>query len=268
MSPAGSVLVVVPTYNEAGNVATVLRRLRGCAPFADVLVVDDDSPDGTAEVAETVGGELGRISVLHHGRKRGIGGAYRDGLARGLEEGYEVLVEMDGDHSHDPAALPNLLAAVAGGADLAIGSRYVPGGSIQNWPWHRRVLSRYGNRYAQRALGLPVVDATSGYRAYRASALRRAGLGECNADGHGFQIEIAYRLARAGGTLVEVPISFTDRTSGSSKISAGTVLETVGLVTRFALSERYQPQPEASMVFSVLPGYRKPGMGDGAHGPP
>ena len=234
-------LVLLPTYQEAANVTDVLRRLRAAVPRAFVLVVDDSSPDGTADLAEAAGAELGGIDVLRRPAKAGLGSAYRAGFAWGMERGYEVLVEMDSDLSHDPAALPRLLVAVADGADLAIGSRYVPGGSIPRWSWHRRALSRFGNRYASVLLRLGVADATSGYRAYRADVLRKVDLASVRADGYGFQIEMAYRVARVGGTVVEVPIAFVDRTHGASKMSARIVAEALVLVTFWGLRDRLRP---------------------------
>ena len=158
-------LVVLPTYDEASNIVEVLERLRAAVPEATVLVVDDASPDGTADLVESVAERLGPVSVMRRPAKSGLGSAYRDGFRQGLQEGFDVLVEMDSDLSHDPAALPSLLAAAADGAALALGSRYIPGGSIPDWSWHRRALSRWGNRYAAAVLGIDVNDATSGYRA-------------------------------------------------------------------------------------------------------
>ena len=231
-------LVVLPTYNEADNIAEVLRRLRAAVPEADVLVVDDSSPDGTAEVAKAAGHELGHVDVTLRPAKSGLGSAYRHGFREGLGAGYDVLVEMDSDLSHDPASLPDLLAAVAAGADLAIGSRYVPGGSIPHWPIHRRSLSRWGNRYAAAALRLKVEDSTSGFRAYRADILRRINLHEVRADGYGFQIEMAYRVALLGGHIEERPIEFRDRERGNSKMSTKIVIEALGLVTWWGLRDR------------------------------
>ena len=230
-------LVVLPTYQEAGNIAEVLRRLRASVPAADVLVVDDSSPDGTAELAKAVGIELGAVDVLVRPGKGGLGSAYRTGFAEGLARGYEVLVEMDSDLSHDPAALPALLRAVEEGADLVVGSRYVPGGSIPEWPWHRRALSRWGNRYAAAVLGLDVRDSTSGFRAYRATALAGIDLGSVRADGYGFQIEMTYRVA-ASGRVVELPIEFADRERGTSKMSSRIIVEALVLVTWWGLRDR------------------------------
>jgi len=232
-------LIVLPTYQEALNIATVLRRLRAAVPGAHVLVVDDNSPDGTGDLAEAAAAELGSVQVLRRRAKAGLGSAYRAGFAWGMERGYEVLVEMDADLSHDPAALPELLRVLDAGADLVVGSRYVPGGSIPEWPWHRRALSRYGNRYAAVVLGLGVADATSGFRAYRASVLRQLDMAAVRADGYGFQIEMAYLVARMGGRIEEVPIAFTDRTLGVSKMSGHIVVEALVLVSWWAARDRF-----------------------------
>ncbi|MDQ6909472.1 MAG: polyprenol monophosphomannose synthase, partial [Actinomycetota bacterium] len=224
-------LVVLPTYEEADNIAEVLRRLRAAVPHADILVVDDGSPDGTAEVAKAVAHELGAVDVLLRPAKTGLGSAYRVGFTEGQARGYEMLVEMDSDLSHDPSALPDLLRAVEEGADLAIGSRYVPGGSIPRWSARRRALSRWGNRYAARLLRLDVADATSGFRCYRAEMVARLDLGSVHADGYGFQIEMAYRVALLGGSIVERPIEFVDRERGTSKMSLRVVAEAMMLVT-------------------------------------
>ena len=204
-----------------------------------MLVVDDGSPDGTADRAEKVGAELGGIHVLRRRGKAGLGTAYRAGFAWGIEQGYDIVVEMDADLSHDPAALPMLVAPVEEGtADLVVGSRYIPGGAIPDWPWHRRALSRYGNLYAATALGLPVRDSTSGFRAYQVGMLRGLGLRDLRADGYGFQIEMAYRVVLAGGAVDEVPIVFTDRIRGTSKMSGRIVVEAMVLVTWWAIRDR------------------------------
>ncbi|MGH9278843.1 MAG: polyprenol monophosphomannose synthase [Acidimicrobiales bacterium] len=231
-------LVVLPTYEEAENIAEVLRRVKAATPGAHVLVVDDSSPDGTAEIAKAAGHELGGVDVKVRPGKAGLGSAYREGFREGLEQGYDVLVEMDSDLSHDPAALPSLLRAVESGADLVIGSRYVPGGSIPHWPIHRRSLSRWGNRYAAYLLGLSVRDSTSGFRAYRADMLRRVDLDSVRADGYGFQIEMAYRVSDLGGTIAEVPIEFTDRVRGNSKMSSRIIGEALALVTWWGVRDR------------------------------
>jgi glycosyltransferase involved in cell wall biosynthesis len=231
-------LVVVPTFNEIANISELLHRVRRAAPQADVLVVDDDSPDGTADAAELVAAALGRISVLRRTRKDGLGAAYRAGFAWGRARGYEVLVEIDADLSHDPDVVPVLLSALANGADLAIGSRYVWGGATPDWQLHRRLLSRAGNRYARALLGLGVADATSGFRAYRAPALDRIDLEATRASGYAFQIELTYGVARTGGRIREVAITFQDRERGRSKMSARIAVEALLLVTWWAVRDR------------------------------
>ena len=231
-------LIVLPTFNEADNIVEVLQKLRAVVPEASVLVVDDSSPDGTADLVEEVAEEIGDVLVMRRPAKSGLGSAYRDGFRHGLAAGYDVMVEMDSDLSHDPAALPSLLAAAADGAALALGSRYIPGGSIPGWSWHRRALSRWGNRYAAAVLGIDVNDATSGYRAYRAEALAGIDFHTVQADGYGFQVEMAYRVLASGGRIVEVPISFTDRVRGESKMSSRIVVEALVLVTWWAIRDR------------------------------
>jgi len=235
----------MPTYQEAMNIVTVLQRIRAAMPDAHVLVVDDNSPDGTAELAEATGRELGGISVLRRPDKAGLGSAYRAGFTRGLEEGFEVLVEMDADLSHDPSALPGLVRPVEEGADLSIGSRYVPGGSIPDWGFHRRALSRWGNRYTAAMLRLDVADATAGFRAYRSDIVRKIGLESVSTDGYGFQIDMAYRVARAGGRIVEVPIQFTDRVRGTSKMSMRIIVEALGAVTWWGIRDRLKKRKVA-----------------------
>lgn len=232
------VLVVIPTYQEAENIGPLLRQLRETVPDADLLVVDDASADGTADVARRINHELGGVEVLGRPGKAGLGTAYRMGFEIGLARGHEVMVSMDADFSHDPTALPALLAAVDEGADLAIGSRYVPGGSIPDWPLHRRAMSRYGNRYASLVLRMPIKDLTSGYRAYRAPILRDLYRQDIRINGYGALIEMAYRVARSGAELAEVPISFVDRRLGKSKMSGAIALETFWQVTRLGFTDR------------------------------
>lgn len=238
MCPVRSPLVVIPTYQEADNIAVVLARVRAAAPEAAVLVVDDGSPDGTADLAEAAGREVGRVSVLRRSSKDGLGNAYREGFAFGIEHGHDVLVEMDADLSHDPADVPRLLAAVGGGAGLVIGSRYVPGGQTPHWPVHRRTLSRWGNRYAGVALGLHVNDATAGFRAYTAELLEAIDYRGTTAEGYAFQVEMTYRARQSGHRIEEVPICFSDRVRGTSKMSGRIVAEAMGLVTWWAIRDR------------------------------
>jgi dolichol-phosphate mannosyltransferase len=233
-------LVIVPTFLEAENITELLHTLRESVPEVDVLVVDDNSPDGTADIADKVASELGQIDVLRRPTKTGLGSAYRAGFSIGLDKGYEVLVQMDADLSHDPTALPSLLRALETGADVVIGSRYVPGGSIPHWPWFRRALSRYGNRYAALALGTSIKDATSGYRAYRADVLKAIDFATTRAKGYGFQIETQYRVWKWGGRIVETPIVFTDRMRGHSKMTWGIFAEELILVTWWGIRDRFR----------------------------
>jgi dolichol-phosphate mannosyltransferase len=231
-------LVVLPTYNEILNVEPMLRTLRKVVPQCDILVVDDASPDGTADLAEEIRDEVGQITVLRRGRKSGLGGAYRDGFTWGLEHEYERFVEIDSDFSHDPNALPTLLSA-AEDHDVVIGSRYIPGGHIPQWSLSRRLLSRGGNQYASTMLGLGVADSTAGYRVYSKRALELIDFATVRADGYGFQIEMTYRAKRAGASIIEVPISFTDRELGESKMSQAIVVEALWLVTKWALERPF-----------------------------
>jgi dolichol-phosphate mannosyltransferase len=232
------VVAVVPTYNEAENLPELVDALRKAVPEVSILVVDDDSPDGTADVARRLASEVGDVDVLVRVGQRGLGSAYRDGFRRAIDGGADVCVQIDADLSHDPADLPALLANIEHGADLAIGSRYVPGGRAESWTWRRRWLSRWGNRYAAGLLGLAVNDATAGYRAYRSSSLEEMGFEDVTADGYGFQIEMTHRLVRAGGRIVEFPIEFHDRRAGESKLSQGIVGEALGLVLRLWVADR------------------------------
>jgi len=241
------VLVVLPTYNELENIDRVLRRIRVALPAASVLVVDDGSPDGTADAAEVLGKELGSIDVLRRTAKSGLGSAYREGFRWGLDRGFDACVEMDADLSHEPEALPSLVGPLADGTELVIGSRYIPGGKIPNWRWHRRLLSRGGNIYASTLLGLHVSDATAGFRCYSASLLKRIELDQVRAEGYGFQIEMTYAARRAGAKVLEVPIRFVDRVDGESKMSTYIVVEALGLVSLWAIqrlfgSRRGQPE--------------------------
>jgi dolichol-phosphate mannosyltransferase len=231
-------LVVTPTYIEALNVIELLERLRAAVPDVDILVVDDNSPDGTADLAEQTGKDLGRVDVLRRPRKIGLGDAYRAGFAVGVDRGYDAIVQMDADLSHDPDALPGLLEACDNGADLVVGSRYVPGGSIPHWPWFRRALSKWGNRYATFVLGMPINDATSGYRVYRAGTLKAIDFATTRAKGYGFQIELAYRVWRWGGRIEQLPIVFTDRVRGQSKMTLGVAVEELSLVTWWGIRDR------------------------------
>ncbi|MDM7853354.1 polyprenol monophosphomannose synthase [Cellulomonas alba] len=234
------VLVVVPTYNERESLPIALERLAQHVPQADVLVVDDGSPDGTGEIAEKLAeAEQGprTIGVLHRAGKQGLGTAYVAGFGWALERGYDVVVEMDADGSHRAQDLPRILAAV-GGADLVLGSRWVPGGEVVNWPVSRLVLSRGANLYTRVALGIPVKDATGGFRAYRASLLRTLSLRDVASQGYCFQIDMVWRAVKQGARVVEVPITFVERELGASKMSRSIIVEALVSVTRWGIAER------------------------------
>ena len=243
---AGRVLVVVPTYDEALTLPGTLARLRAAVPDAHVLVVDDSSPDGTGDLADAAAAADPAVHVLHRAGKDGLGAAYVAGFGWALERGYDVVVEMDADGSHQPEQLPRLLDALDAApgapagrrADLVIGSRWVPGGEVENWPWHREVLSRGGNAYVRVALGLRLGDATAGFRAYRADALRALDLGAVESHGYCFQVDMAWRVARSGGRVVEVPITFVERTAGRSKMSRSIVTEALWKVTVWGAARR------------------------------
>ena len=242
MWQAPRLAVIIPTFNERGNIELLydnLSQVLADTPW-EMIVVDDNSPDGTADVAEKAGRDLGgdSVHVLRRAGREGLGRAYRAGWSWCLDAGYEVIVSMDADGSHDPATLPALLDAVEAGADVAMGSRYVPGGSVPGWSWHRRLLSRSGGMYAAAVLRLPIHDATGGYRAYRADLLRRIDLTSLHASGYGFQIEMIHRANQLRATIVEIPIRFVDRRLGTSKMRARIIWEALGLVTWWGLHDR------------------------------
>lgn len=235
-----SVAIVLPTYNEADNVERMLRSLRRVVPQATIVVIDDASPDGTGRIAESCAAELGSIEVVHRAGKAGLGSAYRHGFRLAIDRGFDTIVSMDADFSHDPQVVPNLVAEIDRGADAAIGSRYVPGGGTRDWPLHRRVLSRWGNLYTGSILGVGVRDCTSGFRAYRASALAAIDPDSTTAEGYAFLTELVVRLSRSDKRIVEVPILFVDRRYGTSKMSARIVVESMLLVTRWGVSHRWR----------------------------
>ena len=233
----GRVLVVVPTYNEADNIEGITERLRRAAPAVDVLVADDASPDGTGAIADRFAAADPHIQVLHRPGKQGLGPAYVAGFAWAGDRGYDAVVEMDADGSHAPEELPRLLDAAAQ-ADVVIGSRWAPGGRVVNWPWRRRLLSRAGNVYIRLALGMPVRDATGGYRVYRLPAIDKIDIGSVLSQGYSFQVELTRRAYRAGLRIAEVPITFTERQRGASKMSSLIVGEALVRVTRWAVQDR------------------------------
>jgi dolichol-phosphate mannosyltransferase len=233
------VLVVIPTYNERDNLATIIQRLHAVLPGVRVLVVDDGSPDGTGELADSIAAADDRVHVLHRTEKAGLGAAYIAGFRWGLERDYGVLVEMDADGSHAPEDLPRLLDAVTD-ADLVIGSRYVPGGRVVNWPRRREVLSRGGNIYSKLALGVRINDITAGFRAYRRSVLEKLELDGVASHGYCFQVDLTWRTVQAGFTIVEVPITFTEREIGTSKMSGSIVREALLRVTQWGVRHRVE----------------------------
>jgi dolichol-phosphate mannosyltransferase len=232
------VLVIVPTYNEIENLERILDRLQAAVPAAHALVVDDGSPDGTGQLADKLATRDPRVHVLHRTEKSGLGPAYVAGFAWARAHGFDVLVEMDADGSHAPEQLPTLLAALEAGADLALGSRYVPGGRVVDWPLHRRLLSRGGNIYVRWALRLPLNDATGGYRAVRGELVDRLPFDDVASHGYCFQVDWAWRAWRSGARVVEVPITFAERTLGRSKMSGSIVREALVRVTEWGLRDR------------------------------
>jgi len=236
-APLGRVVMVVPTYNEAENLAWVVGRLRTAQPSVDVLVVDDSSPDGTGAVADRLADEDPAVHVLHRPGKGGLGAAYLAGFTWALEAGYDVIGEMDADGSHQPEQLQRLLEALSG-ADLVIGSRWIPGGSVVNWPLRREALSRGGNLYVRLLLGIAIRDATAGFRVFRRAALEKIDLASVESTGYVFQTDLVTRCLRAGLTVREVPIEFVERVRGDSKMSGAVATESLRRITRWGLRER------------------------------
>jgi len=235
----GRVLVIIPTYNEADNIRIIVDRLRTSVPDVDVLIADDSSPDGTGDIADELARADPAIHVMHRSAKQGLGAAYLAGFAWGREHGYEAVVEMDADGSHAPEQLPLLLDALVD-ADLVIGSRWVRGGTVVNWPLHRLILSRSANLYTRIAIGMPVKDATGGFRAYRMTALEKMDLDTIASQGYCFQVDLAWRAHRNGFRVVEVPIRFAERERGASKMSSSVVREALWRVTVWGTQARYR----------------------------
>lgn len=232
-------LVIVPTFNERESIGEVTQRLFDAVDESvDLLVIDDGSPDGTAAFVEGLAEKDARVNLLRRGSKQGLGTAYVTGFRWAADRGYRAVVEMDADLSHDPADVPRLLQRL-GEVDLVVGSRYVPGGRVENWSRVRRMLSLGGNLYARMWLGFPVKDATSGFRAYRIEAVRMEDLGSPSSEGYAFQIEMTRRVYRAGGRIVEVPITFVERAQGHSKMSRSIVLEAIVRVTKWGITDRF-----------------------------
>ena len=247
--------VVVPTYQEAENIEDLVKRVLGAVPQATVLVVDDSSPDGTALIVKGLADAGMAVRVLERPSKSGLGSAYKDGFRLALDSGASAILEIDADLSHDPESIPDLLSELDKGADLVIGSRYVPGGSSPGLPPLRLAISKGGNLYAGFALGVPIRDATSGFRAYRAGLIKEIDLSRIRADGYGFQVEMAYEVHRLGGKLAEIPITFRTRVAGTSKMSGRIVIEAMALCTiwgvarKFSYLQREDRQEKALDIF-------------------
>jgi dolichol-phosphate mannosyltransferase len=233
----GRILIIIPTYNERAALPSILERVRASAPKADVLVADDNSPDGTGRIADEWAGRDDQVHVMHRLGKEGLGTAYLAGFAWGLQNGYDVLVEMDADGSHQPEQLPRLLDALRG-CDLVLGSRWISGGATENWSRGRQMLSKGGNIYTRLMLGVPIRDATGGYRAFRAATLRALDLHEVASQGYCFQVDLAWRAVQRGLRVREVPITFVERTSGASKMSRTIVAEALWRVTVWGIDAR------------------------------
>ncbi len=233
----GRVLVVIPTYNEADNVELIVGRLRRAVPAVDVLIADDNSPDGTGEIADRIAAADERVHVMHRAGKQGLGAAYLAGFAWAREQGYDAVVEMDADGSHAPEELPRLLDA-ARDADVVLGSRWVRGGKVVNWPLHRLLLSRGGTMYTRIVLGMPLKDATGGFRVYRLEVLEKMDVEGVASQGYCFQIDLAWRAYRNGFRVVEVPITFAERERGASKMSSSIVREALWRVTVWGVAAR------------------------------
>lgn len=237
LSTLGRVIMVIPTYNEAANLAWIVGRLRRAEPDVEILIVDDSSPDGTGDLADDLAATDAHLHVLHRREKAGLGAAYLHGFGWALDQGYDVIGEMDADGSHQPEELGRLLTALKG-ADLVIGSRWVPGGSVVNWPLSRQALSRGGNLYVRMLLGIRIKDATAGFRLFRRTTLEKIDLDSVESAGYVFQTDLATRTVRAGLRVVEVPIEFVERVRGASKMSGAVAGESLKLVTRWGLRER------------------------------
>jgi len=234
------VLTIIPTYNELESLPKTLARLRAAAPQVDVLIADDNSPDGTGALADELASADPQVHVLHRAGKEGLGAAYLAGFTWGLDAGYDVLVEMDADGSHQPEQLPLLLDAVEQGADLVLGSRWVPGGKVVNWPLHRKLISTCGSLYSRILLGISVRDITGGYRAFRRTTLEALNFDEVESVGYGFQVDMLWRVCQLGMKVVEVPITFVEREFGASKMSGNIVQEAMLNVTKWGLAARWK----------------------------
>lgn len=247
VAPTERAIVVMPTFNERQNLETMATRIRSATPDVDLLVVDDNSPDGTGDLADKLAETDPHVHVLHRTEKAGLGRAYIAGFSWALERDYDLITEMDADGSHRPEDLPRLLDAARAGADLVIGSRYVPGGSVVNWPRHREVLSKGANIYVRLMLGTSIKDATGGYRVYQAATLRKIDLNNVESAGYSFQVDLTLRVLQAGLTITEVPITFVERELGASKMSSGVIRESFFRVAQWGVSAWVHGRTAASV---------------------
>ena len=258
---ANPTVVIIPTYNEVENLPLIVARVIQAAPEVDILVVDDNSPDGTGAKADELGAAHPEVHVIHRGAKEGLLAAYREGFEWALEQGYEVICQMDADGSHAPEELELLIAAIDNGADVVIGSRYIPGGEVKNWPQNRYLLSKLGNRYIALALGEDVADMTAGYRAYRREVLETVDLHSLSPKGYIFQVDLTRKAIDAGFDVQEVPITFEDRKLGESKLDASFAGESLAEVTRWGAEKKATFLREASKEAGRLARYELDGMG-------
>ena len=248
-------LVIIPTYNESENIVAIVRRVLAATPHAHVLIVDDSSPDGTGAMADALAAQHAGVHVLHRAEKNGLGAAYLDGFAWGIEAGFDRLVEMDADGSHHPEDLPRMLALLDD-HDLVLGSRWVPGGTVENWPLGRMLLSRGGNLYTRIALGIRIKDATGGFRAFRADALQTIDLTSVASHGYCFQVDLLWRALEHGLRVVETPITFTERVLGQSKMSGSIVRESLTRVSAWGIARRAREVRELVVRHRRLPSVR------------
>jgi dolichol-phosphate mannosyltransferase len=255
MARATDTLVIIPTYNESANIGPIVRRLLAAVPGSGVLIVDDGSPDGTGSIADDLAREHPEVQVLHRTAKDGLGAAYLAGFAWGMESGYARLVEMDADGSHHPEDLPAMLALLDD-HDLVLGSRWVPGGRVENWPAHRMALSRGGNLYTRLALGIRIKDSTGGFRAFRADALATIDLTSVASQGYCFQVDLLWRALERGLRVVETPITFTERVHGESKMSGSIVRESLVRVSAWGVRRRVREAREVFVHHRRLPSVR------------
>ncbi|MEA9984477.1 MULTISPECIES: polyprenol monophosphomannose synthase [Subtercola] len=246
-------VVVIPTYREKDTIAAIIDRVLSSVPTVNVLVVDDNSPDGTGAIVDGIAAADERVNIMHRTEKNGLGTAYVAGFGWALGQGYDFIIEMDADGSHQPEELPRLLALLEGGANLAIGARWIPGGKTENWPWYRKLISRSGTTYARIMLSSKLHDITSGYRGFSADTLRALDLSKLDSAGYCFQIELAWLVERSGGNVGEFPITFVERLEGQSKMTSGIVVEALSKVTSWGIASRLGRIPKSQALSARTP---------------